>query len=350
LRGPRAIGATALVTATLSPFAFPQASSAIARTVSGVRVLNALQYHFDVPEAIFPAGGRIWVRNLSGHYLTVLNATDGSLYTAVTGTRYELGSSQSAFAVEGRDVWTQGGPGNPLQHLLKVSGSSARVIRSVPVKESSIGAAVSMVARGDDLWASPATASGNGVAEVSLVSGRTVRVITKHVRVPDCIAIVGSHLLVFNLEGQSLSEYSLATGTFVRSVGLPGSLVAARGSSALNMVVIGSYLWLPDGSSVYEISLTSHKVLRTLSSAAYGFGQTQSVATDGTNLWFANRSRDSVTEVNAATGSVLAIFRGAPYDFVSPWSIAYYARAVWVTNAPIGSPALSSVTIFPSSS
>ena len=54
---------------------------------------------------------------------------------------------------------------------------------------------------------------------------------------------------------------------------------------------------------------------------------------DGTHVWVANSSGDSVTELNASDGSWVRTLSGGSYRFNNPLAIAVDGTHVWVADA-----------------
>jgi DNA-binding beta-propeller fold protein YncE len=50
-------------------------------------------------------------------------------------------------------------------------------------------------------------------------------------------------------------------------------------------------------------------------------------------LWVLNTLGNSVTEIDAASGRLIAVLSRASYGFNRPTAIAAYQHAIWVANA-----------------
>jgi DNA-binding beta-propeller fold protein YncE len=66
--------------------------------------------------------------------------------------------------------------------------------------------------------------------------------------------------------------------------------------------------------------------------SSYGFSTPKAVASDGTHIWVANSSGDSVTELNASSGTPLRTISGNSYQFSGPSAITSDGTHVWVAD------------------
>ena len=69
----------------------------------------------------------------------------------------------------------------------------------------------------------------------------------------------------------------------------------------------------------------------------WGFNGPDSIATDGSDVWAVNYHGDSVTEMDAATGTQGRVLIGKLYGLHNPDAIASGGSHVWVTNTGGGS-------------
>ena len=49
--------------------------------------------------------------------------------------------------------------------------------------------------------------------------------------------------------------------------------------------------------------------------SSYGFDQPVAISSDGSDVWVANQSGSSVTELDAATGGLVQVISGVSYGF-----------------------------------
>ena len=104
------------------------------------------------------------------------------------------------------------------------------------------------------------------------------------------------------------------------------------------IAVDGSRVWVASLSgSVTELNAANGSVLRTLTGGSYGFSSPEGIATDGTHVWVTNlgggaSGSGSVTELNASNGSWVRTLSGGSYGFNGPWGIATDGTHVWIDN------------------
>jgi DNA-binding beta-propeller fold protein YncE len=109
----------------------------------------------------------------------------------------------------------------------------------------------------------------------------------------------------------ALSLSGLALVSFV-----PTSAVGAAGSNASQVS--------PSATPVRPLS--GVKVL------GWGFNGPIAVTSDGTHVWVANSSGNSVTELSASAGGLVRVIFGRRYGFDHPDAIAPGGTHVWVAN------------------
>ena len=106
----------------------------------------------------------------------------------------------------------------------------------------------------------------------------------------------------------------------------------------------GTHVWVANygGDSVTELNAATGTLVKVITSAGCRFNQPAAVSVDGTHTWVANVQGDSVTELNAATGALVQVRAGPSYLFDAPSGISSDGTDVWVPNS-----ADNSVTGFP---
>ena len=67
-------------------------------------------------------------------------------------------------------------------------------------------------------------------------------------------------------------------------------------------------------------------------SPAYDFSSPDGMASDGTHLWIANGTGNSVTEVNVSDGSLIRNLRGSAYHFNNPEAVLFDGSHIWVAG------------------
>jgi outer membrane lipoprotein-sorting protein len=147
---------------------------------------------------------------------------------------------------------------------------------------------------GTHLWIT--NAFGNSVTEVNASDGSWVRTLSGGsygFSAPMGIAFDGTNLWVANQGGVnsnngSVTEFSAATGAFIRNVAPP--------LAAITMIVaVGGNLWATSGSQLLELRKSDGAVLQTLNDDSCSAGPIgpltpTGMATDGTNIWLTGGS------------------------------------------------------------
>jgi serine/threonine-protein kinase len=124
---------------------------------------------------------------------------------------------------------------------------------------------------------------------------------------------------------------------------------SSYGFSSPNAVVLaGSRIWVANsaGNSVTELNASTGSVIRILDGASYQFDYPISFAPDGADLWVVNAFGNSMTELNVGTGSLVRIVKGTSYGFNNPEAVTADGTHIWVGNDGLvnGSPEGNSVT------
>jgi hypothetical protein len=87
------------------------------------------------------------------------------------------------------------------------------------------------------------------------------------------------------------------------------------------------------GQSVTELGASSGNVVKVFSGGSYGFSDPGAIADDGADVWVANLADNSVTELNASNGDLVKVLSNGSYGFSGPGAIAAYGGYVWVANS-----------------
>ena len=84
-----------------------------------------------------------------------------------------------------------------------------------------------------------------------------------------------------------------------------------------------------------ELDASDGAVVQVLGGKKYRFAGPNSISSDGTDVWVANRTGASVTELDASTGALVRVLTGgigSPYNFYYPESISSDGTHVWVAT------------------
>ena len=197
-----------------------------------------------------------------------------------------------------------------------------------------------LAADGPDIWV--ANNGNSSLTELNASTGAWVRTLSGSrlgLDYPTQIAAYGNYLWVVNQSEQpnaawTLIQLNAATGTRLRTLKWDGT--ASLGGIALD----GGELWVTgDGfGHVTELNASTGAVIRVVSSLDFDFDTPDTIAADGPDIWVANQNgnsgKDSVTELDAATGKIL---RTIPYDALPDPGFIYADGAhIWVASSNDG--------------
>ena len=92
----------------------------------------------------------------------------------------------------------------------------------------------------------------------------------------------------------------------------------------------GTHVWVANasGDSVTELSESTGALVKVLSARSYGFDVPDAIAADGTHVWVADSNGHSVTELSQSTGALVKVLRGIH----GPDGIAVDGTHVWVAD------------------
>ncbi len=339
--------------------------------------ISASSYGFDAPTAIATDGTDLWVANTAGNTVTELSASDGSLVRVLAGPGYGF-ARPAGIAVSEDDVWVTNSAANTMTRLRASDGSPIGTI-------SGFGQPGSVAADGSQLWV--VDVSTDSMTEVDANTAAIIRSVTNDPGVfnfgtayPVGIATADGHVWVTNMPGGSITELPqrgiapvpdtaihACVSTSTRSVTVPAAGSSCKaGSAAIDwnitgpaglpalpgwgtvvygaqyqfndpsaLAADGGDLWVANaaGNSLTEVDAADGSLVRTVSGASYGFDQPEALLMSGGDLWVANAAGDSLTEVDASDGSLVRTVSGASYQFNSPDALAFDGSNLWVANA-----------------
>jgi outer membrane protein assembly factor BamB len=109
----------------------------------------------------------------------------------------------------------------------------------------------------------------------------------------------------------------------------------------LGVAVSAGRVWVTNvaGNSVTELNAANGSVLRVFNASKYGFKTPIAVSVAGSHVWVVNegvagdkRGTGSLTELNAKTGALIQVISVDAAHFDNPAGIAVSNSQVWVTN------------------
>ena len=124
-----------------------------------------------------------------------------------------------------------------------------------------------------------------------------------------------------------------ATATSAGAAGAVGSSPEFDAPSGL--AVAGGELWVTNkhGNSVTEINPANGSRVAILSGASYAFDKPIAITSAGSDLFIANRgSGGSVTEINPTTGAAVKVISGSQFHFNNPVAITASGSTLLVLN------------------
>ena len=97
----------------------------------------------------------------------------------------------------------------------------------------------------------------------------------------------------------------------------------------------GSHVWVANqsGDSVTEFDGSTGALVRVITSATGGFAAPDAIDSDGTYVWVANYDSNSVTMIDASTGAVVSVINASKDKVDEPVAISSDKSHVWVANA-----------------
>ena len=143
----------------------------------------------------------------------------------------------------------------------------------------------------------------------------------------------------------AVTELNASNGSLIRVIkNKLGSVIQSgknQGTGDLTvpgwMTVSGSHLWVTDDQywRVTELNAASGSLVRVIDSKADKFADPGPIAVSGGHVWVINgrTGTNSVTELNATNGSLVRVLNSKAYGFDDPGAIAVSSGRVFVLNA-----------------
>jgi len=318
------------------------------RTVTREGAQSRVIPRFAQPTQMILVGGRLWVCNDGGNYLSEVNASTGAVIRTAGGRADRL-SDPSDITTNGRFLWVTNYGDNLITELSALDGSLMRVIHPAGIRFQNASA----ISYSDGyIWVA---AGGNvnhssEIVELSASSGAIVRVVKRDIWAPETIDAVGSQVWVGNLAdvldettgnpNKSITELSARTGAVERVLNL--SHVGA-GVQAATIAPYGGSLWISNGSveipgtnyQAIEIHASTGHIIRLVGGAhpwsKAEFGGPSGVSILDNRVWISDSS--NVVELDARTGKVIRIV-GARRDRIDgTQDVVAYRGYVWISNS-----------------
>jgi hypothetical protein len=158
---------------------------------------------------------------------------------------------------------------------------------------------------------------------------------------PSGLAVAGQHLWVTNQVGNSVTEIDRSSGSWIRTLH-SGSYGTQRPFQQPTAIVsFGSELFVANAAgSVTELEGTGRALGWTIRGAAYGFAGPVAIAGTGSTIVVLNAGDPtasppvdgSLTEIDAATGDLVARVSGSAFAFDDPVAMTVSGTDVFVAD------------------
>jgi len=86
------------------------------------------------------------------------------------------------------------------------------------------------------------------------------------------------------------------------------------------------------GQQCERVRRIERSLARTVSLAADDLDSPIALGVNRSNLWIANKSGNSLTELNATSGSLERVVEGSTYGFSDPIGLAFSGPYLWVVS------------------
>jgi hypothetical protein len=307
-----------------------------AKTGALVRVIDAKSDAFHHPDGIAVQGSHVWVTNGNEEFgmgtsnyplakyssVTELNAKTGALVRVIDVNTDKL-LQPGPVAISGSHVWVlnansaQSATSTPMNALIELNASNGSLVHIFKTNVDGLYGPLNLTASRSDVWVSNANGFEDSLTEINSTTGSLVRVIrptTGELLAPDGIAVSGAHVWIANIRqgDNSVTELRTSNGSFVRNI----KARAGKFNGLLGIAAEGSHVWVTNGNgyesggntnSVSELNATTGSLVRVIKAKTDGlYGPTAIVANDS-KLWILNIS--SVTELNAGSGSLVRVVK-----------------------------------------
>jgi hypothetical protein len=303
-----------------------------AKTGSLVRVINAKVDSFHHPAGIALQGSHLWITNGNEEFgmgtsnyplakyssITELNASNGSLVRVINSPADQL-LQPGPIVVSGSHVWVVNSNSTQSSRatLIELNASNGSLVRVYGGNTDGLNGVLNITASTNDVWLTNAGGSDGSVTELNSRTGSLVRVITtigNGITAPDPISVNGTHVWIGNIQDgrNALSELNARTGSLIRVI----KAEADQFNGLLGVVAHNSHVWVTNGegyesgsetNSVTELNARTGSLLRIIKEKDHSlYGPTEIIAS-GSKLWILNV--DSVSELNQGNGSLILVVK-----------------------------------------
>jgi hypothetical protein len=287
-----------------------------------------------LPVAIAFDGTNIWVANKGSQSVTELLATTGAVENTIP-----MGGPANGIAFDGANMWVSvGGGGSSVNAVVEVQANTGTVIGTFPVGAGPHGLAFD----GSNIWV--AITSNNTVVELQASTGNVVGTYTLGPQAtgPLYVAFDGSNIWV-SCSSSDLVELAAATGAVENDI--YGQTVAGMGElfGGGGVAFDGTNIWVVDVYGIGAVTAlqASNATVDAYNNQVSGLtlsksikGNPAGIAFDGTFIWVAGQSNNTVSKL-----SLVPCSASPPAGTCNFPSLIYYpsVQATYnVGNSPAG--------------
>ncbi|HUZ41977.1 MAG TPA: hypothetical protein VMU68_11385 [Acidimicrobiales bacterium] len=303
-----------------------------------VRVINAKADGFHRPEGIAVNGSHVWVTNSNqdldamgtARYplatyssITELNANNGSLVRVINRPADHL-VEPGPIAICGSHVWvvndnaTANAVSSAAVTLVELNDSNGSLVRLYRANVDGLDGLINLTATRSDVWLTNLYGpydSKSSVTELNARTGSLVRIVKAQKKdPPDPVSVDGSHVWIGTtlMGSNSVTELNARTGSLVRII----KAKADHFNGLSGIAAQGSHVWVTNSgalasrgntNSVTELNARTGSLVRIIKAKADGFNRPSDVVASGSKLWVLNF--DSITELNQNNGSLVRVIR-----------------------------------------
>jgi len=291
-----------------------------ASTGSVLRVINAKADDFNGAVGVAVLGNYVWVLSSGFEYhngttsagtVTELNAITGSLVRVINLKAHGV-TGLSGVSADPRHVWVTADGG---AQVVELSNSSGSVVHFYRLGKNLSANGTGIITTGTRVWI-PSPSVSLGVVERSAVTGDWIRTIIPTMREvppgggPKAPTYLGPHFVT-------------ADAHYVWT---------ANGGGTPSTKLLGG--------SVTQIEPATGAIIRDIGTKADRFQNIKGIVSDGTHVWVVNgsdyysngRRGNSITELNASTGSLVRVIELHQGIYSSPSGLVSNGTDVWVVD------------------
>ena len=250
---------------------------------------------FDAPSGLAIADGHLWVTNQAGNSVTEINPTTGAwLATFSRAMNYRF-NRPTAVTSDGGNLFVTNAAGS----VLEMRASSGAFVRSI--------------AGGRADFVDPVAVAARGRVVLVLNAGR-----------PGAASPTAG----------SITELNASTGAVIRTIS--GAQFAFDDPVAMTVAGPDAFVADEGSNSMTQLEISSGRLVRVV--AGQGLSAPDGIAVQSGNVWVADSASSSATEINAATGAVVATETDSDgqYGFGAPL-MAIGANGYVYIASPFGS-------------